>query len=99
MTKLFFRVSDQAKHSLKVLMRGLVEDELYYLFSKNKGADQLCSYCPFVQPLCFVTVTAQLICVFVFAYAKMWFSHDEAYVLSSKPVLHIACFTKHICTN
>ena len=24
------------------------------------------------------TVTAQLICVFVFAYAKNWFSHDPA---------------------
>ena len=23
-------------------------------------------------------VTAKLICVFVFAYAKSWFSHDEA---------------------
>ena len=25
-------------------------------------------------------VTAQLICVFVFAYAKSWFSHDEAQI-------------------
>ena len=25
-------------------------------------------------------VTAKLICVFVFAYAKRWFSHDAAYL-------------------
>ena len=36
-----------------------VEEELYHPSSKNKGADQLSSYC--------CTVTAQLICVFVFA--------------------------------
>ena len=26
-------------------------------------------------------VTAKLICVFVFAYAKCWFSHDAAHIL------------------
>ena len=26
------------------------------------------------------TVTAKLICVFVFAYAKRWFSHDVAHL-------------------
>ena len=26
-------------------------------------------------------VTAKLICVFVFAYAKLWFSHDAAHLL------------------
>ena len=25
-------------------------------------------------------VTANLICIFVFAYAKCWFSHDEAHL-------------------
>ena len=25
-------------------------------------------------------VTAKLICVFVFAYAKIWFSHNEAHI-------------------
>ena len=29
-------------------------------------------------------VTAKLICVFVFAYAKRWFSHDEAHNLLKK---------------
>ena len=38
---------------------------LYYPCNENKGADQL-------------RVTAQLICVLVFAYAKSWFSHDAA---------------------
>ena len=42
---------------------------LYYLcnYSKNKGA--------------YRAVTAQLICVFVFAYAKRWFSHDADQIL------------------
>ena len=31
-------------------------------------------------------VTAKLICVFVFAYAKSWFSHDAAQLLSSVKV-------------
>ena len=26
-------------------------------------------------------VTAKLICVFVFAYAKCWFSHEQAHVI------------------
>ena len=38
---------------------------LYYPCSENKGADQ---------------VTAQLICIFVFAYAKSRFSHDTAHI-------------------
>ena len=37
-------------------------EELYFPSSENKGAD----------------VTAKLICVFVFAYAKCWFSYEEA---------------------
>ena len=31
-------------------------------------------------------VTAKLICVFVFAYAKIRFSHDTAYMLSMKKI-------------
>ena len=27
-------------------------------------------------------VTAQLICVFVFEYAKIWFSHNEAHIIA-----------------
>ena len=40
---------------------------MYYLRSKNKGADQLQGY-------------HQLICAFVLAYAKSRFSHDRAQV-------------------
>ena len=39
---------------------------LYYPCSENNGADQL--------------VTAKLICVFVFAYAKSRFSYDKAHI-------------------
>ena len=38
---------------------------MYYPSSENKDADQLRS-------------TAKLICVFVFAYADCWFSHEAA---------------------
>ena len=41
---------------------------LYYLCSENRGADKL-------------AVTAQLICVFVFAYAKSRFSHDMPHLI------------------
>ena len=40
---------------------------LYYLCSENKA---LISF----------AVTAKLICVFVFAYAKRWFSYDAAHI-------------------
>ena len=42
----------------------------------NKGADQLRGYREAVS----FAVTAKLICVFVFAYAKCWFSHDVAHM-------------------
>ena len=32
-------------------------------------------------------VTAKLICVFVFAYAKSWFSHDAAHFESWIPIM------------
>ena len=45
-----------------------VEEELYYPSSENKGAGQLRG------------VTAKLICIFVFAYADCWFSHEAAHI-------------------
>ena len=47
-------------------------EELYYPCSENKGADQLHS------------VTAKLICTFVFAYADCWFSHAAAQIILFK---------------
>ena len=41
---------------------------MYFLFSENKGTDQVCG------------VTVQLICAFVFAKAKGRFSHDMAQI-------------------
>ena len=57
---------------LQKMARGLIfwikeVEGLYYPSSENKGADQLCGY-------------PKLICVFVFAYAKCWFSHDAAHI-------------------
>ena len=42
---------------------------LCYPCSENKGSDQLRDQ-----------ITAKLICVFVFVYAKCWFSHDTAHL-------------------
>ena len=47
------------------------EEGLYYLCCENKGADQLRSS------------SAQLICAFIFAYAKSRFSHDSAHIVFS----------------
>ena len=48
--------------------RILVEEELYYPSSENKGADQLRGY-----------READLICAFVSAYADCWFFHGAAH--------------------
>ena len=45
---------------------------MYYPCSENKGADQLRGY----------SLTAKLICIFVFAYADCWFSHEAAQLLN-----------------
>ena len=50
----------------------------YYLCSENKGI-----YVAKIKVLISFVVTAKLICVFVFAYAKRWFSHDVAHLRKS----------------
>ena len=35
-------------------------------------------------------VTAKLICVFVFAYAKCWFSHDAAQIVGCHAAAHFS---------
>ena len=45
-----------------------VEEELYYLSSENKGADQLRGY------------READLRLFFFAYADCWFSHEAAYI-------------------
>ena len=52
---------------LKFLILDVEGYNLTYLCSENKDTDQLCSY-------------GQLICDFVFAYAKSRFPHDETQV-------------------
>ena len=39
-------------------------------------------------------VTAKLICVFVFAYAKIRFSHDEAHIKPHRMIIHVASVGK-----
>ena len=41
------------------------------------------SYVAKTKALISFVVTAKLICVFVFAYAKRWISHDAAHVMTS----------------
>ena len=62
---------------------------MYYLCNENKGADQFCG------------ITAKLICVFVFAYAKRLFSHDMAHLsfhLSSNVYKYISSPYLFFCT-
>ena len=59
----------QMARVLKFCMKEV--EELFYQSTENKDTDQLRG------------VTAKLICVFVFAYAKRWFSHKAGFVLSS----------------
>ena len=40
-------------------------------------------------------VTAKLICVFVFAYAKSRFSHNEAHIISAFALFNIKFFYNH----
>ena len=50
---------------------------LKFWIKKVKGLDCVCSE---NKALISFAVTAKLICVFVFAYAKRWFSHDAAHL-------------------
>ena len=59
--------SQKQARSLKFRIE--VEEELYYPSSKPKA---LISF----------TVTANLICVFVFAYVDCWFSHEAAHLMA-----------------
>ena len=53
---------------------------MYYPCSKNKDADQLRS---------------KLICAFVFAYAKIWFSHDAAHIKCFMLFAHVDAVSKY----
>ena len=55
------------KQARSLKFRSKVEEELYYPSSENKGVISF-------------AVTAKLICVFVFAYADCWFSHEAAHI-------------------
>ena len=54
---------------------------MYYPCSENKGADQLRG-----------SVTAKLICVFVFAHANCLFSHAQAQIQSTGSRHVIQCY-------
>ena len=57
---------------------------MFYLCSENKGADQL--ICVFVFAYAIKAgflMTWLILILFVFAYAKCWFSHDAAKIVSS----------------
>ena len=70
-----FRVFDLVPHKPDCTARGLKfriykVEGLYYLYSENKGADQLCGYREADLRLCF-------------SYAKIRFSHDAAHIIGS----------------
>ena len=62
------RVAQPQKVARGLKFRIKKVEGLYYICGENKGAGQLCSYCE-----------ADL--RFVFAYARSWFSHNEAHIL------------------
>ena len=55
------------KHAGSLKFQISKEEEVYYPFSENKGVISF-------------AITAKLICVFVFAYADCWFSHEAAQI-------------------
>ena len=66
--------SQKQARSLKFWI--LVEEDLYYPSSENKG---LISF----------AVTAKLIYVFVFTYADCWFSHEAAHLMLPKVLVNL----------
>ena len=70
MRKPVFRVYDQVQHKPGC---AVTEDS-----EKNKGDCTI--YVAETKALISCTVNTQLICVFVFAYAEIWFSHDAAHM-------------------
>ena len=70
------------KRARNLKFRIYVEEELYYPSSENKDDDQLRGYRD--------QLTAKLICVFVFAFADCWFSHEAAQM--SQKVLYNPIF-------
>ena len=56
-----------------------------FVFRKQRNCS---SYLAKTKALISFTVTAKLICVFVFAYAKSRFSHDEAQLSVNQPKIH-----------
>ena len=59
------RAVQSKKMARGLKFRIIKEEGLYYLCSENKGVISF-------------AVIVKLICVFVFAYAKSWFSHHDA---------------------
>ena len=71
-------VSDLVRHKAGCTA---TEDGYRHEISEVKGL-----YCPCDEKKALISfaVTAKLICVFVFANAKCWFSHDAAHMFCSK---------------
>ena len=77
MRKPVFGVSDQVRH--KPGCTAIEDGWSLENFGSRKKRD--CNiYVAKTKALISFVVTAKLICVFVFAYAKSWFSHNEAHL-------------------
>ena len=76
------QAAQSQKQARSLKFWNIVEEESYYPSSENKGADQLRGYREADLHLCFrlCRFTAKLICIFVFAYADCWFSHEAAQI-------------------
>ena len=99
--KVVFWVSDQVSHNrpvqpqkkvriLKFWVPVQVEEVLYYPCSKNKGADQLRSYCEADLRLCFRTGKIRFFFCFFFFYIlsknviELYFYSDKVFELKYK---------------
>ena len=91
MRKTTILISNQVQHKpacshmQAILLKFWIYEEqgFYCLCSENKDADQLCSIS--------CAVTAQLICVFVFAFADWWFSGAAAHIILCRQHLDFQC--------
>ena len=79
--KLVFGVSDQVTHKPGCTITQMVTGLKFRIYRKKRDCT---IYVAKTKALISFAVTAKLICVFVFAYAKSRFSHDAAHLINEQ---------------
>ena len=83
MRKRVFRFPTRSDKNQAVQLQKMARG-LKFRIKKKEGLYYLCYNVAKTKALISFAVTAKLICVFVFAYAKCWFSHDGAQMYQLK---------------